>query len=144
MIASPYFWIALLAGALAISGGSYYYGGKHARDAAKAAQFVELSDAVGKAIAKIKTITKELDKYEATREKVRVVYRTIKEKADANIDKNPGYAECGLDADGLRLYNARPADIESGAPIPDNSVPGSPPGVGREAVHDPEEQHREG
>lgn len=44
---------------------------------------------------------------EGSREKIRVVYRTIKEKADENIKTNAtAYAACGLDADGLRIWNA--------------------------------------
>lgn len=139
MILSPYFWLALLAGAVGLSMGSYYYGGKHARDAMKAEQLGVLADAVDKAVIRIKKVTKKLDKYEATREKVRVVYRTIKEKADVNINQNAGYAECGLDAAGLRLYNAGPAAIEpAGAPIPDGAVPGPAASEGREIIHAPE------
>lgn len=39
---------------------------------------------------------------EVSRESIRVVYRTIKEKAD----EKPVAADCGLDADSLRLWNA--------------------------------------
>lgn len=43
---------------------------------------------------------------EVTREKIRVVYRTIKEKADETVKNNSGAYACSLDADGLREWNA--------------------------------------
>ena len=43
---------------------------------------------------------------EIMREQIRVVYRTIKEKADENIQHNTGAYTCGLDADGLQQWNA--------------------------------------
>ena len=54
---------------------------------------------------------------EAKRETIRVVYRTIKEKTDENIKSNAvAYAACGLDADGLRQWNA--ANAGAAAPVP--------------------------
>ncbi|HEU0283265.1 MAG TPA: hypothetical protein VFQ99_05735 [Gallionella sp.] len=54
---------------------------------------------------------------EVIRERIRVVYRTIKVEAENNVEKNAVvYADCGLDADGLRLWNA--ANSGSAAPVP--------------------------
>jgi hypothetical protein len=44
-------------------------------------------------------------KREESRERIRVVYRTIREKVDENVKNNPA-VNCGLDADGLFLWNA--------------------------------------
>ena len=52
---------------------------------------------------------------EVTREKIRVVYRTIKEKVNVYVDTHSG-VDCGLDADGLRLWNA--ANAGAAAPLP--------------------------
>ncbi|MBY0499993.1 MAG: hypothetical protein K2P74_10365 [Nitrosomonas sp.] len=51
-------------------------------------------------------------------EKIKIEYRYIREKANENIDKNPVYADCGLDDDGLRLFNANPGAKENGASKP--------------------------
>jgi len=59
---------------------------------------------------------------ETTREHIRIVYRTLKEKAD----EMPIASNCGLDADGLRLWNATNAGTT--APVrsePDSALPGS-------------------
>jgi len=56
---------------------------------------------------------------EASAEQIRIVYRTIKEQAHENIASHPELNTCGLDADGLRLWNA----ANSGAAA---SLPGEP------------------
>ena len=56
---------------------------------------------------------------ETSREQIRVVYRTIKEKADEYVKKMPEFNACGLDTDGLRLWNA----ANSGAAA---NMPGEP------------------
>lgn len=51
-----------------------------------------------------------------TQEHIRVVYRTIREKADENVKNNLAVNDCGLDADGLRIWNA--ANSGEAAPMP--------------------------
>lgn len=72
---------------------------------------------------------------EVKRETIRVVYRTIKEKADENIQKNTGpdesrsYVNCSLDTDGLRIWNA--ANSGDAAPLsgePDYTLPAAATG----------------
>lgn len=65
---------------------------------------------------------------ETSREQIRVVYRTIKEQADAieHDSSNTDATGCGLDADGLRIWNA----ANSGVPAtlsgePDGRLPGA-------------------
>ncbi len=140
MIASPYFWLALLLGALAIGGTGYYYGDKHATNAAKAAQLVAVNAAIAEATAKAKADAEAAREVEERRQRARDAARRAREKADADIEKNPGYGLCGLSADGLRLYNARPADSTYPPGSSANAVPGSASGSGREAVDDPAQQ----
>ncbi|MBY0498912.1 MAG: hypothetical protein K2Q14_07060 [Gammaproteobacteria bacterium] len=52
------------------------------------------------------------------REKIKIEYRYIREKANENIDKNYGYADCGLDDDGLRLFNSNPGTKANGTGKP--------------------------
>ncbi len=108
LLFSPWFWLAVLLSAGSIFGTGYYYGGKHTLTHEKTKQ-LEAEHRVRKIeVAQAKIDQKTAQEYEVVREKVRTVYVTVKEKANENIDNNPGYAECGLDADGLRLYNAKP------------------------------------
>ena len=62
---------------------------------------------------------------EVKRETIRVVYRTIKEKADENVKSNAAaYAACSLDADGLRQWNAANAGAAATVPgEPDYTLP---------------------
>ena len=65
--------------------------------------------------------------FEGTRETVRTVYVTIEKEAKKNVEKNAdAYAGCGLDADGLRIWNAANAGdaeaLRSGAA---SGVPGT-------------------
>lgn len=53
---------------------------------------------------------------EVSRERIRLVYRTVKEKVDENVKNNPAVNDCGLDADGLRNWNA--ANAGEAAPVP--------------------------
>ena len=141
MIVSPYFWLALLVGALALSSVSYHYGGKHARDEMAAGNLNLVNKAITRANKAAKRMEERLEGYEAKREKIRLVYRKAEEQADDNISKNPGYGDCGLDADGLHLYNARPNFDEPGVGVPDGTMPGTARSAGREAINNSQEQH---
>lgn len=81
--------------------------------------------------------------FERVRESVRTVYIKVKEKANENIEYNPRYDHCSLDADGLRLYNARPTSTSS-SPAPslaDISLPGFADCCGWTAGDPTQEQH---
>lgn len=73
---------------------------------------------------------------EVVREKIRVVYVKIKNKALDNVDKNTDkYADCGLDDDGLRIWNA--ANSGSAETLPgksDSAMPGTESGAVGESV----------
>lgn len=81
---------------------------------------------------------------EVVREKIRVVYRTIKVEAENNVEKNAVvYADCGLDANGLRLWNA--ANSGRAEPVPgepDGGVSGAAARAVGEAGGSVEEPHR--
>ncbi|MDO9053825.1 MAG: hypothetical protein Q8K43_10425 [Sulfurimicrobium sp.] len=53
---------------------------------------------------------------ETSGERIRIVYKNLKEQADEIVKNNPEFNDCGLDADGLRLWNA--ANSGSAAPVP--------------------------
>lgn len=140
MITSPYFWLGLLIVALVIFGKGYDTGARHAREHAAAEQLEAVAQARIEAIEQAKIDQKTAQNYEAARETVRTIYVKAKEKAHENIEKHPDYDRCELDADGLRLYNARPGDSQIPAPSPDSPLPGFAGRTGWETINDPEQQ----
>ena len=140
MILSPYFWLAVIISALAIFGTGYHNGYKHANDHAEALKLEAVTKARAEAIEQAKRDQQTAQKYETTRETVRTVFIKVKEKANENIVKNPGYAECGLDGDGLQLYNSHPGRAEDSAGSIDSKVSGSSGRTGRKNLNDSDEQ----
>lgn len=142
MIASsPWFWLALLIMALVIFGKGYDVGARHAREHAAAEQLEAVAQAHEQAAEIAKADLQTAQNYETARETVRTVYVKVKEKANANITKNPGYADCGLDADGLRLYNSHPGRTEDSTGGADSRVSGSAGRDGWETVDGSAKQH---
>ena len=108
LLLSPWTWLVLLLTLAGTHSTAYHYGWQHAKNH-YAAEKLAAIDLARKEEARQAKAEKVIEKdYEEVREKVRTVYVTIKEKADENIEKNRGYADCSLDDDGLQLYNARP------------------------------------
>lgn len=140
MIASPYFWLGLLIALLAIFGTGYHNGYKHANDHAAALTLQAVEKAKKKAIEQAKADFETAQRYETARETVRTVYVKVKEKARENIEKHPDYADCGLDADGLRLYNERPGRTENPPGVLDSRVSGSSGSIGWQTLDDSVQQ----
>lgn len=140
MIISPYFWLAVLLLALTCFGTGYHNGYKHASDHADALKLQAVAKAREDGIKQAKQDQKTAEKYETARETVRTVYVKIKEKAHENIAKNHDYAECGLDADGLQLYNARPGITQDAPGVPGSAVSGFAAGLGWQTVDHSGEQ----
>ena len=140
MILSPYFWIAALLAGLAIFGTGYHNGYKNATNRAEALQLQAVAKAKEKALEQAKKDQQIAQSYETKRETVRTVFVKIKEKVHENIAKNHDYAECSLDADGLRLYNSHPGRTQDSTGSADSTMPGSAGGSGRQAGDDPGKQ----
>lgn len=99
---NPAFWLGVLLAAMALFGSGYAAGSKHASSACSASQAKAQQAAHAKA-DEINTHREQVaQSREVAREQIRVVYRTLKEKAD----ETPVSTDCGLDADGLRIWNA--------------------------------------
>ena len=61
---------------------------------------------------------------ETSREQIRIVYKTLKEQAHETVNNHPEFNACGLDADGLRLWNAANAGTAATLPgEPDRALP---------------------
>lgn len=136
MTLSPYFWLAALIAALVIFGTGYDLGDKHARNKAAAEQLEAVAEAREQATKQAQADQETAQNYETIREKVRTVYVTVKEKANANIKNNPDYDHCSLDDDGLRLYNSRPADTSPAPTGADSRVSGSAGRTGWQTIND--------
>ena len=104
----PYLLLAVLLAILASFGGGYWLGADHCETAHDAEQFKVMQEIQIAAEKQAEEDQQTARRYETARETVRTVYVKVKEKANENIENNHGYADCSLDADGLRLYNTRP------------------------------------
>ncbi len=103
---NPWALLGILIAALALFGGGYKMGDHNATNACIAGQAKGVQAA--QTAANTETDRREViaAKREASHEEIRVIYKTIKEKSDENVKQNPAYNTCGLDADGLRVWNA--------------------------------------
>lgn len=124
-LTNPAFWWAALLNVIVLFGSGYAIGNKHASSACVAAK-TKAQQAAQTKVDETNTRREEVvQAREVSRERIRVVYRTIKEKAD----ENPVAADCGLDADSLRLWNA--ANSGGAAPLsgePDYTLPAAATG----------------
>ncbi|MEW5904800.1 MAG: hypothetical protein AB1722_10720, partial [Pseudomonadota bacterium] len=136
---NPGFWLVALLLALGLFGAGYAAGSKHASSECIASQAQAQQDAQAQ-IDETNTRREEVaNERETSREQIRIVYRTIKEKAH----ETSVAADCGLDADGLRLWNA--ANAGKATPMrgqPDGRVPGTATGAIGEAAGSAGQPHR--
>lgn len=103
---NPWVILGIVVSLLASHGYAYYIGGVHTENSIKAEQLESTNKAIVQAdvqAVKDNTIIKFV---EVEKEVIKIEYRTIREKANENIEKNPVYSECGLDDLGLHLYNS--------------------------------------
>lgn len=133
---SPGFWLAALLLALGLLGTGYTVGNKHANTQCIADQVVAHKTAQTEVKA-IETAREAVaaDR-ESSRERIRIVYRDIKQASGANavqVDAGGaggGDAGCSLDADGLRLWNAaNSATAEAVRSEPDYALSTAPAAV---------------
>lgn len=107
---------AVLVLGLALFGGGLYTGNRLAHQSAKAEQL----DAVQRAIEQSNQIAEQDAEILATadikRAARRVAAKQLDQEIEQNVQANPAYLECGLDADGLRLWNAANAGMEAELP----------------------------
>jgi hypothetical protein len=136
MILNPYFLLGLLLAFLITFGTGYHNGYQHANDHAEALELQAVAKAQKQAEKQARRDHQTAQNYETARETVRTVYVKIKEKAHANIEKHPDYADCGLDADGLRLYNHKPNARAPAGAVTDGTLPGFAGRTGWQALDD--------
>lgn len=142
MISSPYFWIAALLLSISLFGTGYHNGYNHANDHAEALKLQAVAKAVAKAKEQAKLDQKTAATYEAARETVRTIYIKVREQANENIKNNSDYDSCELDDVGLHLYNTNPRAATNPTGSPNGPMPGPTGSIGRQTIHNPDEQHR--
>lgn len=102
---------AVLVLGLALFGGGLYTGNRLTHQAAKADRL----DAVQRAIEQANELASQDAEILATadvrREKLRVAMKQLDQEIEKNVEANPSYLECGLDAVGLLNWNAGNAGI---------------------------------
>lgn len=109
-------WGALL---LVLGIGAYAMGHRHASNACAAERLAALSRAITQAERLAREDAEVMAAHVEQAEQVRVVYRTITSEVKRYVDTHPDVARCGLDADGLRLWNAANAGTQ---PVPAGPV----------------------
>lgn len=105
MIPNPWMILAVVAFLAVSHTWAYQTGSKHKENSIKVAQLEATNKAIEQAEKQAVADNELIGAETKVQEKIKIEYRYIREKANANIDKNASYAECGLDADGLRLFN---------------------------------------
>lgn len=123
----------LLAGlvlALALLTMGYGLGRKHEGAAREAAQIKAMQDMAARAAELAQQDAVLSATQEAGRERVRIVYRTLRQEVTRYV-ANTEHSSCGIDGDGLRLWNAaNRGDAAVGAREPVDTVPGPASGAG--------------
>jgi hypothetical protein len=118
---NPYVALAAVLYGLWVFGTGYFLGTKHEREAGLARQAAV--QAVQVAVAAKEDARREAigTQREASQQQIRTIYTTIREQADAHINtmqvnqNGAAVPSCGLDADGLQLWNA--ANSGTAAPV---------------------------
>ena len=106
--------------------GAYLHGLRTGNDRATAhyeAQLAErdrqaaeqLAQALAEAQAQAQAAMEAERKHLAAQTKTETEFRVITEKVVEYVEKNPGTASCGLDADGLRIWNSANRGSAEGA-----------------------------
>jgi len=107
-VLNPYFLIAVGLAFLAVGGGGYYFGGKHARNAMEAQELRE-----ERLVAKITESTAEAIA------DIEIKNTTIRQKVETVTREVPVYRDCQHSPDVVRLLNSA---LEGGAIPSGNSV----------------------
>lgn len=102
---NPYVLLALLASFILSNGYAYYLGGKHMQNSINAEQLEATDKSIELAGVQANKDNEIIKYVEVEKEVLKNVYIKVRDKVNENIEKNPDYAECALDADGLRLFN---------------------------------------
>lgn len=114
MIPNPWLILAAVIFLLVSHTWAFHEGKQFESNARDAAQLEATNKAIEQADQQAIDDNKLAGEEVKIQEKIKIEYRYIREKVNAEIEKNPTYTECGLGDIGLQLFNAAPntkADI---------------------------------
>lgn len=115
--------LAALVLALALFTMGYGLGRKHEGAAREAAQIKVMQDMAARAAEQAQQDAALSATQEVDRERVRIVYRTLRQEVTRYV-ANTEHSSCGIDGDGLRLWNAaNRGDAAVGPSEPVGAVP---------------------
>ena len=115
MIPNPWVILAAVIFLLVSHTWALHEGKKIEANAIKAEQLDATNKAIEQADAQAVADNKLSAKEIKVQEKIKIEYRYIREKTNENIEKNDSYADCSLDADGLRIFNSGTATEAPGS-----------------------------
>lgn len=114
---------------LFVGAAAYHYGAKHQRNADEAEKVMAITRAIDQAN---EVARQDFEIAFATENKLQshaTTFDRITEETRLHVQNHPEYFTCGLDADGLRLWNAANAGSLPDAPSqPDGGMPGGSAG----------------
>lgn len=122
-------WLAGLLAVLIALGAGFIMGQRQAHKTAAAEKLA----AVQRAIAQSERLQRENDavasRFEQSRERIRIEYRTLREEARNDAETKSDLYDCGLDADGLRRWNAANAGLRPATASADSTMPDATTGT---------------
>lgn len=133
-LSTKFLILLLTAGALFFGG--YFLGKSDEREDQIAASAVAKDKTIEQAVEVAKKDDAVATGHEIKRETRRAVAKQLDKEIQQNVAANPAYFECGLDADGLRLWNSANAGHSLDGPGQhDAGVPRLAPGGGWKLGH---------
>lgn len=116
MIANPWLILAAVLSLIGSLGGGYWWGTHAQANADKAEKLASVTRAIEQANQVAVQDAEILAAADIKRANRRAIAQKLDEEIEKNVAANPAYSQCGLDADGLRLWNAANAGIEPDLP----------------------------
>lgn len=113
---NPYLALAAVLALLGAGSGGYWWGWSAKGNSVAADTLVSVSRAIEQANELAEQDAEILATADVRREKFRVAMKQLDQEIEKNVEANPSYLECGLDAVGLRNWNAGNAGIAPDLP----------------------------
>ena len=112
MIPNPWLILAIVVFLLVSHGWAFNAGSEFKSNQIKSDQLEAQNKAIEKVDKQASADNKLENEAARVQEKIKIEYRYIRERVNAEIEKNPAYSECVLGDIGLQFYNARPNSEE--------------------------------
>ena len=118
---NPWVLLGALLAALGCFGAGYWLGRGDAKTQCVANEVRSQSAAITQADTESTRRERVGAARETSREQIRVIYKTLQVQASETLADHPELNACGLDADGLRIWNAANSGVAAPLPSEPNS-----------------------